>query len=568
LVRKIIELFGGGDGGNDDAEQKRSEGKRRTFVKPISRVCFDQTKGSEALAGIARDNSFDASVVSEYIVLSSVHAVLHYTEQSLGTTFLKNSVRLFVNTGGKNKMSIDRCTLVQLELLANAKSGKTKNSIIAAIDFTKTSVGERLLRSNIMAPPTNTDTIGMRQDLVDAFLSDKKFFYAVMQRLKLLPCLDKMITNVAMVPKRNKGDIVNLAGKKETGKKLSALVNIARKGISALINIKTTLVAIPALAQTLEERLTQISSADDCDPPDEEESTTPHLQLKTSLGDGPPSITNISGYRDHHLLRAILLVMKQSALKDIFHTVSNVFSNSTKTAGPGSNREARRRHEECFALKAESTSLMGVLRKKYIENVDEIHRLADAYAEEHGLSCSVRFSTSRGYYLVISDVSSLPPRFINAARSGRDITCTTQEVVGLNIRAQDNVQDLLLMTDSRIQEILDEIRTNYDALAALSDAIALLDMCHSFADCVTQKGTRPWCRPIMTTGSNGIVIRNGRYLGDIPNFRNATNGAMGFVENDTYTTDESSVTIITGINGSGESLRVDLLWLLSSSSLN
>ena len=236
--------------------------------------------------------------------------------------------------------------------------------------------------------------------------------------------------------------------------------------------------------------------------------------------------------------------------------MSYAFTKSTKTAEPGSNLGARRKHEECYALKAESNSLMGVLRKKYIENVDEIHRLADTYAETHGLLCCVRFSDCRGYYFAISDVSSLPPGFINASRSGRDITCTTPEVVGLNIRAQDNVQDLLLMTASRIQELLDQVRANYDALAALSDAIALLDMCHSFANCVIQKETRPWCRPILTTGSNEILIRNGRYLGEIPSFRNSSDCAMEFVENDTYTTNESNFTIITGINGSGELLSL------------
>ena len=38
------------------------------------------------------------------------------------------------------------------------------------------------------------------------------------------------------------------------------------------------------------------------------------------------------------------------------------------------------------------------------------------------------------------------------------------------------------MTHERIQEALDVARANYDALASVTDAIALLDMCHSFAD--------------------------------------------------------------------------------------
>ena len=62
------------------------------------------------------------------------------------------------------------------------------------------------------------------------------------------------------------------------------------------------------------------------------------------------------------------------------------------------------------------------------------------------------------------------------------------------------------MTHIRIQEVLQVARDNYDCPASLSDAIALLDMCHCFADNVASS-RMPWCRP--------IAIRNGRYAIDV-----------------------------------------------------
>ncbi|CAB9512727.1 protein MutS [Seminavis robusta] len=541
LVRLVEEFFAASNQNNDQQQQNPDGAAKTVVVKYISRTFFDQTKGSQALEGIARDDFYDTSVANEYIVLSSVHAVLQYTQQHLGITFLKKSVRLEVNSGGE-KMIIDRCSLMQLELLANAKSGKTKNSILASIDCTKTSVGERLLRSSLMAPSTRTDTIASRLDLVDAFLADKNFFYTVMQHLQWLPCLDKMVTNIALVPKRKNKDLVVTGGSGSTISK-----NEARKGISALVNIKTTLAALPQFTKVLEDRLMGLNAQEVAGTQDDASATDLETILLNGLGQGPASI--VTATCKHHLLKAIVAAMKNTALKDIFATVSQVLSTSTTSAHRNSHMM---RHEECWALRAEPDSIMSVIRSAFTDNVNDIYAAADRYAENHGFSVKVKFSSHRGYYLVVPDGINLPPEFIQPARSGNFIMCTTEEVLSRNIRAQDNVQDLLLMTDEKIQQVLDVVRSQYAAIAMLSDAIALLDLCHSFADCVTQKATQPWCRPMLTdNGNNKIVIRNGRYLGEATSYQNT--GRVQFVANDTYTNGRTIFTTITGINGSGKS---------------
>lgn len=111
------------------------------------------------------------------------------------------------------------------------------------------------------------------------------------------------------------------------------------------------------------------------------------------------------------------------------------------------------------------------------------------------------------------------------------------------------------MTHNRIQEVIDIARSRYDSLASLSDAIALLDMCHCFADNVASSRL-PWCRPIVTdyTGdgaSGAISIRGGRYGIDV-----SSTGLMRdqeFIPNDTYASSVQNFTVITGINGSGKS---------------
>jgi hypothetical protein len=83
---------------NDESEVEGRYGSvaDTTVVKFISRSCFDQTKGAELLRRISREETYDATVVEEYILLSSAHAVLHYTQQSLGASPTRNRVYLII----------------------------------------------------------------------------------------------------------------------------------------------------------------------------------------------------------------------------------------------------------------------------------------------------------------------------------------------------------------------------------------------------------------------------------------------------------------------------------------
>ena len=141
-----------------NATKNNSRTDEQTVVKFISRACFDQTKGAELLRKLARQDTYDSTLLDEYILLSSSHAVLHYAQVTLGAVaFARHSLDVRVHTGGHNhnKMEIDRSTILQLELLTNNsnKASARKESLIATMDCTKTGVGHRLLRTTLMAPP-------------------------------------------------------------------------------------------------------------------------------------------------------------------------------------------------------------------------------------------------------------------------------------------------------------------------------------------------------------------------------------------------------------------------------
>jgi len=147
--------------------------------------------------------------------------------------------------------------------------------------------------------PKRLDTITARLDLVDAFLHDENLFYATLQQLQNLSSLDKMLTNIVVVPSRMKvtkeqqkrknyhsqeqqGQLYCPSSSMSTGNttpssaapmapppassiysgsscKIQAVnARIASKGISALVCIKSTLETVPILASILKQYLDRV----------------------------------------------------------------------------------------------------------------------------------------------------------------------------------------------------------------------------------------------------------------------------------------------------------------------
>ncbi len=178
-----------------------------------------------------------------------------YLQSCLGSNFNCNSLKIAMNWGGKYIMAIDQNTISHLELLANAQTGKNKNSLIGTIDCTKkTNVGSRLLRSNLMSPPTGIATINARRlDLVDSFLEDEGFLYEVLEQLRaFLPDVNKMISHISMSPNQQ----WLTKSKRGVSKPRQVTARMASRGISALlVCIKSTLSVIPNFARVLEIQL-------------------------------------------------------------------------------------------------------------------------------------------------------------------------------------------------------------------------------------------------------------------------------------------------------------------------
>ena len=215
-------------------------------------------------------------------------------------------------------MNIDRRTAMNLELITNFKSGNQKESLFGAINFTKTVIGARLLRSNILRPTTDIATINLRLTTVEEFLRHNRVFTEVVTLLSSFPDMDKMLTGLVTVPK-------------------TITQKTARIGIDTLIYLKQTLKVSPQLATAME-------------------------QINSSNGEKEP----------HNPLVAIIISnLTDKSLNKIEDMIMNVITESTSFV----KSAHAMRHQECFALKNGIHGLLDVARKTFLQTVEDIYQV-------------------------------------------------------------------------------------------------------------------------------------------------------------------------------------------------
>jgi DNA mismatch repair protein MSH4 len=75
-------------------------------------------------------------------------------------------------------MMIDVSTIYSLELVQNLQNPLSKQCLYGLLNETLTPMGARLLRSNILQPLTDPDTLNTRYDAVEELSTKEEMFFA------------------------------------------------------------------------------------------------------------------------------------------------------------------------------------------------------------------------------------------------------------------------------------------------------------------------------------------------------------------------------------------------------
>lgn len=98
----------------------------------------------------------------------------------MGKTFPYHSLRIKYEPS-EGSMMIDVSTIHSLELIQNLQNPKSKDCLFGLLNETLTPMGARLLRSNILQPLTDVQTLETRYDALEELTSRAEMFFATRQ---------------------------------------------------------------------------------------------------------------------------------------------------------------------------------------------------------------------------------------------------------------------------------------------------------------------------------------------------------------------------------------------------
>lgn len=119
---------------------------------------------------------------------------MKYIELRHGIAFPFHSLKIKYEPS-EGSMMIDLPTIRALELIQNLENPKSRHCLFGLLNETLTPMGARLLRSNILQPVTNKDTLNIRYDALEEISSKEDMFFAARQGALAFPMRKSMPTN-------------------------------------------------------------------------------------------------------------------------------------------------------------------------------------------------------------------------------------------------------------------------------------------------------------------------------------------------------------------------------------
>ena len=130
-------------------------------------------------------------------------------------------------------MQLDHQTRGNLELFQGGRWGKASHSLLATLDMTSTSMGGRLLRKWVGQPLLDLSLLEQRQEAVEAFLRDQIRREEIVDVLKGVPDVERLLNRVAAgtaVPR----EVASMKDGLESVSRLKALMEGASGQLSRL----------------------------------------------------------------------------------------------------------------------------------------------------------------------------------------------------------------------------------------------------------------------------------------------------------------------------------------------
>ncbi|KAM0316079.1 hypothetical protein ACHAPQ_011420 [Fusarium lateritium] len=443
-------------------------------IDALDRSAWSETEGLEYIHNLAFKDDIEPLKVAtqgKFYAISSFAAAMKYIQQHFSINFVPHSLRIQYRPS-EDTMMIDISAIQSLEIMQNLRNSKSKESLFGLLNHTSTPMGSRMLRSNILQPPTRPDLFILpRYDALEELTSNEEMFLEIRK-----------------VP-------------------TSADVQQVEEQINQVLMIKSFLESIP--------------------------------ELYTALGPA----TSVLLVKIRELCRPEITSQSLNKIRQTIEPDVTYMKSALDL-----------RNQRTFAVKAGINGMLDVARQTYKELTEEIHKHLEALNEVHKIEASLRYDNGRKYWLRLRaadfDDRPIPQLLINVVRKKDMIECQTLDLVKLNLRLSDTSNEVVIRSDSVVQDLLKELRHDVPHLFRVCESVALIDMISSFTQLAT---TRDYVRPDI---SSTLALKAARH----PVLDKSMSGK--FIPNDYYSTEQYCFHIVTGCNMSGKSTYIRAVALL------
>ncbi|KAF2237697.1 DNA mismatch repair protein-like protein MutS [Viridothelium virens] len=443
------------------------------------------------------------AIGTNYFAVCCIAAALKYIELGMSTTFPFQSLRIKYEPS-EGSMMIDISTIRSLELIQNLENPKSEACLFGLLNDTLTPMGSRLLRSNILQPLTDPNTLSLRYDALEELTTMEEMFFA---------------TRAGSYTK----ELRTLKNSLDSDRVLSALIVIPAK-----ISV-----------QYCEQSINNV------------------IMLKHFLNMVNPIFNAVSGARSE-LLHEIRDLCRPENLEAVEALIYGALNEDTAYA----KQPLELRNQRTYAMKSGVNGLLDVARQTYKEAVQDADEHVQQLGETHRLPLEMKFDNMRGFYIrvPVSELEdrALPATFTNVFRKKNKVECQTLDLMKMNQKVclfppqiTDSHAEVVMLCDRTVQDLVVELRSHLSILFKISEAISMLDMMAAFASVVTA------CDYVRPQIGRALALKAARH----PVKENDSN--VKFVPNDVYATQQTRFQIITGCNMSGKSTYIRSVALMS-----
>ncbi|XP_029688479.1 mutS protein homolog 4 isoform X1 [Takifugu rubripes] len=436
----------------------------------VQRKYFNERKGLEYIQQLCAPefSTVLMEVQAKYYCLAAAAALLKYLEFVQNSVYAAKSLRVIFK-GSEQTAMIDSASASHLELVVNNRDRRSEHSLLGVLNHTKTAGGARRLRSNILEPLVDVDTINMRLDSIQELLQEEELFFGLKNVIGHFLDTDQLLSVLVQIPKQ------------ET-------VQIAEAKITHVIQLKHTLDLVPQLKMVLKNCNTALLKAY-CTSLEDSRFDVILEQIKTVIND---DTTYLKGSLHMRTQKCYAVRPNINEFLDI----------------------SRRAYTEIVDDIAGLVSQLG-------ENYG--FPMRTSFSTARGFFIQMRLEG------VVLPEGKLPSEFIKITKHKNNYSFTTADLMKMNDRCDEALREIFHMSYVVIRQLLSTIHEHIHCLYKLSDAVSMLDMLVSLANaCTLSDYVRPdftdtlaikqGRHPILERMAGQLPVSNNTYISEGCNF--------------------------------------------------